>query len=148
MPFKFFDDLTFADVAFEATGKTIEEMFESAANATTASMIEGLKTVKKKESIEISLEAPSEERLLFDFLQEIIFYKDAKQLLFSGYSIKISFIKRRELSTYSLKATLKGEKMDPMRHNMIVDVKAVSWHQFKVAQSSDGIWIAFVILDV
>ena len=46
-----------------------------------------------------------------------------------------------------LEAKLSGEKIDTGKHNMIVDVKAVSFHMYKVEKTDDG-WKAFVILDV
>jgi SHS2 domain-containing protein len=40
-----------------------------------------------------------------------------------------------------------GEVLDPMRHDQVVDVKAVTLHRFQVARSPEG-WKAFVILDI
>lgn len=135
--------MTFADVAFEATGKTIEEMFICAAKATTNSMVDDLTKIETKKSIKIEIKANDEEKLLFEFLQEIIFYKDAKQLLFREYEILIKKIE----SGFLLEANLKGEKINNKKHDLIVDVKAVSWHRFEVEKTKSG-YRAFVILDV
>jgi SHS2 domain-containing protein len=143
MPYKFLEGLTMADIAFEATGATREEMFIAAANAMTATQLHDLREIKPKEKKELVLEAGDIERLLHDFLQELIFYKDAELLLFSNYELKIS--KMRE--GLKLTATLAGEKIDPKRHNLLVDVKAVSWHKFSVSEK-DGAWTAIVIIDV
>jgi len=40
-----------------------------------------------------------------------------------------------------------GEKIDPSKHELIVDVKAVTLHRFGVTQIEEG-WIASVILDI
>ncbi|NTV43837.1 MAG: archease, partial [Syntrophobacteraceae bacterium] len=40
-----------------------------------------------------------------------------------------------------------GEKIDPDRHDLIVDVKAVTFHHFRVEQTRHG-WEAMVILDL
>ena len=45
MPFKFIEDIAIADVAFEATGKNLDELFKSAAQAVIESMANP-KTVK------------------------------------------------------------------------------------------------------
>jgi len=50
------------------------------------------------------------------------------------------------LSTNTAKRLLKGEEIDNKKHHMIVDVKAVSWHMYKVEKKEE--WNAFVILDV
>ena len=89
MPYRFVEGVAIADVTFEATGKTLEELFESPGKAVTNSMVSDLAIVEQKITKEFTLKAENEEKLLHDFLQEIIFYKDAETLLFSGYSLKI-----------------------------------------------------------
>lgn len=131
-----------ADVAFEATGKTLEELFESAGRALTNSMIENPEKIEAKETVTFCLKSTTEEKLLHNFLSEIVFYKDAEMLIFSKYELKFS--KKRE--EIILEASLKGEKIDNKKHHMIVDVKAVSWHMYKV-EKTDA-WKAFAILDV
>jgi SHS2 domain-containing protein len=142
MPYSYIEGYTMADVAFEATGKTLEEMFESAAMAVTNSMVSEMQAIDRTEKVEITIESKDEEKLLHDFLQEILFYKDAENLVFSGYSVKIS----RTGKGYSLMAEMTGEQIDMNKHDLVVDVKAVSWHRYKVEKTD--VWKAFVILDV
>ena len=142
MPYEFLEDLAIADVAFEATGKTIEELFESAALAVNNTQVKDLKSVKQKISKEIKVESDSIEMLLFNFLQELIFLKDTELLLFSKFDIKITQGKK-----YKLKSKAYGEKLDMKKHELLVDVKAVSLHNFKVEETKEG-WKADVILDV
>jgi SHS2 domain-containing protein len=143
MPYRFLEGLTMADIAFEATGKSIEEMFVSAAEAMANTQIEDLRSLDTKVKKEFTLEAPDLERLLHDFLQELIFLKDADLLLFKQHTLKIE----QTTAGYSLKASLKGEAIDMKKHKMLVDVKAVSWHKFKVEKTKSG-WKAVVIIDV
>lgn len=142
MPYRFIEGYTMADVAFEATGESLEEMLESAAKALTNSMVSDLSAIGTKKRIGVNIESRDAERLLHDFLQEIIFYKDAENLIFSKYSIKVS----EKDGGYVLEALLDGEEIDMEKHDLVVDVKAVSWHRYKV-EKKDG-WKAFVILDV
>ncbi len=143
MAYQFFDDVAIADVAFEATGKTLGELFESAALATTNTMVKDLSTVKKKEKRTVKLSQKELDRLLHDFMQEIIFLKDAEMLLFSSYDIVIE----ETAGGFELTATCEGERLDMGRHELLVDVKAVSWHMFKIEHAA-GSWKAFIILDV
>ncbi len=143
MPYRFVEGVAIADVTFEATGKTLEGLFESAGKALTNSMVADLNSVERKVKKKFTLKAENEERLLHDFLQEIIFYKDAETLLFSGYSLKIT----KSDKGWLLEATLEGEKLDMKKHDLIVDVKAVSWHMFKLEKNEKG-WKALAILDV
>ena len=46
-----------------------------------------------------------------------------------------------------LAATARGEPIDPQRHHLDVEVKAITYHGLKVQQEGDG-WLAEVIVDV
>lgn len=143
MGFRFLEDVAIADVAFIAEGKTIEAIFEDSAIALTSSMIKDIKEIKESKTQKIEIKSKNPEQLLHDFLQELIFLKDAKLLLFSSFKIEIS----NKENEFELKCTAKGEKIDMKKHELLVDVKAVSFHRFEVKEEK-GIWKCFVILDV
>lgn len=142
MPFKYLEDIAIADVAFEATGKTMEEMFESAGLATMQVMAE-LKGVRRDVKKDILTMADSIEMLLKKFLDELIYIKDAELLLFSKFDAKITKVK----GGYKIHVTALGEKLDMERHKLGVDVKATTMHMFEVKQEK-GLWKARVILDI
>lgn len=146
MPFKYIPEIATADIAFEATGKTEEELFEQCALAVEQTMVD-VKNVKAKEKREINLEADALDKLLFNFLSELLFYKDADRLLFSKFSVKISEKGKGKSKTYQLKATAKGEKIDLKRHVLHNDVKAITWHMFKIEKTRTG-YKALIIVDV
>lgn len=140
MNYKFFDHT--ADVLFEAEGKSLGELFEAAALATEETQVD-LKDVKQKIKKQVRLQNEKIDMLLFDFLQELIFLKDARLLLFSGIKVSV----KEKNKKYFLESVLKGEKIDPKRHNLKVDVKAVTLHRFEVKPTKKG-WFALVILDI
>jgi len=142
MPFEFHDEIATADVAFEAWGQTIEEMFISAAEATMNVMVADLEKIERRKSREIEISSEAVDMLLFNLLQEIIFLKDAEQLLLRIESVEIGYD-----GLYFVKAICWGEQIDPGKHELIVDVKAVTLHMFKVEQTPRG-WDAFIILDI
>ena len=143
MPYRFLEDLATADIAFEATSKTLDELFIQAALATTNVMLRDLKKIQEKERREMKIEADEIDMLLFNFLQEIIFYKDAEQLIFNRYDLKID----AGGPVLKLSAVVYGETLDMEKHDLIVDVKAVTLHQFEVKKTDAG-WEATVILDI
>jgi SHS2 domain-containing protein len=143
MPYKFLDDISIADAGFEARGKTLEELFASAASAVTNTMVEDLSRVERKTSRELDIRNDDLEMLLFHFLQELIFYKDAEQLLFNVFELSIE----QNDGSWHLHGRAFGERISPERHELLVDVKAVSLHKFKVEKLSRG-WKATVIVDV
>ena len=57
MPYRYLDDIATADVAFEATGKTIEEMFIAAADATMNVMVGELGSIRRSKHKTIRVES-------------------------------------------------------------------------------------------
>lgn len=143
MPYRFLEDEAIADVAFEARGATLSALLSAAALATTNVMVKDLKQVKRRVTKKIATKADSIEMLLFNFLQEIIYYKDAELLLFNSYAVKT----KKEKKGFSLVCTARGERLDMKKHELMVDVKAVTLHQFEVKRVARG-WKAHVILDI
>jgi SHS2 domain-containing protein len=143
MPFRYLDDVATADVAFEAVGNTVEEMFLCAAEATTRVMIESPETIRGRENLSFHLENDELDMLLFDFLQEIIYYKDARRLLvrITGLSIDL------DSTPLTLTAKAEGEAMIQGHHPLLTDVKAVTLHRFAVEKTAAG-WKATVVLDI
>ncbi len=143
MRYKYLEDVAIADVAFEAEGKTPEELFESSGFALTNAMIKDLGQLEQRVEKSFEVEAEDVEMLLFNFLQELIFYKDAERLLFNKFELDIEQKEDRWL--LSVKAY--GEEIDREKHELLADAKAVALHNFKVEETAKG-WMAMVIVDV
>jgi SHS2 domain-containing protein len=143
MPFHYLEDVATADVAFEATGNTIEEMFLAAAEATIGVMLENSKDIRGTDEISFRLEEQELEMLLFDFLQEIIYAKDARRMLLLVDSVDID----KESSPLGLTVRARGETLDSQQHRLLTDVKAVTMHRFAIHKGEHG-WTATVVLDV
>jgi SHS2 domain-containing protein len=144
MPYQYLDDIATADVAFEARGKTMEDMFISAAEASMNVMVDDLSAIEKIERRRICLWAEDVDMLLFDFIQELIYFKDAEQLLLRVSQIFIE----QENGGLRLQADLYGEVLDSVKHELNADVKAVTLHRFAVEQTPGKRWKATVILDI
>lgn len=144
MPFCFTDQITTADVAFEAWGETLEELFISSAEALLRTMAESPELVERRQDFSIRLEQEELDLLLFLFLQELIYLKDAGRLLLHADAVQIT---EEGEGCYQLQASVSGEVIDAARHRLLVDVKAVTLHCFKV-WFEDDLWKAVVVLDV
>jgi SHS2 domain-containing protein len=143
MPFHFLEEMATADIAFEAWGEDLEETFISAADATMNVMVEELNSIQPREKREFRLENEELDLLLFDLLQELIYYKDSEKLMLRIHQARV----KRNAQPYVLEALALGEKLDPDRHHPRVDVKAVTLHHFRLEKSRQG-WKALVILDI
>src|SRR6516165_8379774 len=81
MPYHYLEEIGTADIAFEATGRDLPELFSDAADATTNVMIDNIDAIQSRETRQIKVSNDKLDMLLFDFLQELIFLKDAERLL-------------------------------------------------------------------
>ena len=143
MPYHYLEEVGTADIAFEATGRDLPELFAAAADATMNVMIDNLDAIESRETRQIELSNDNIEMLLFDFLQELIYFKDAKRLLLRVRETQID----QKDKAYFLKANVAGERLDDARHHQRADVKAVTLHGFSVMKH-DGGWKAKVLLDI
>jgi len=143
MPYQYLEDIATADIAFSAWEANLEALFTAAADATMNVMIEQLDSIQPLETHGFRLRSESIDMLLFDFLQELIFLKDSRRLLLRAGRLSIQEIN----SGWELEAKVRGEVLDPARHEQRVDVKAVTLHRFQVEETEDG-WQAQVILDI
>lgn len=142
MPYEFLDDVAIADIAFRAWSKDLEELFIAAGDAVINTMIDNLEAIALTETRTFNLDNDQLDLLLFNFLQELVYYKDSELLLLRAQQVHI-----QEEGNYYLIATTQGERLDRDRHHQRVDVKAVTLHRFQLEKTDDG-WIAMVILDI
>jgi len=143
MPYEYLEEIAIADIAFRATGKTKDEVFAAAADATVNVMVEDLSKIRDRERLPLRLENDALDLLLFDFLNGFVYLKDAKGLLMRVGTIRVG----RQDSRFTLSGELYGEKLDPLRHPLRGDVKAVTLHRFNLQRNDDG-WEATVVLDI
>ncbi len=139
MSFKYIEGIALAEAAFEAKGKDLKELFTSCADAfidTSANP----KTIKSSKKIDISVKADDIEKLLYEFLEELVFLKDSEEIVFNKVNIS-------QINEKSLKATAIGDKISPDKQELRADVKAITMHKFKVEKTKDG-WKAMVVMDI
>ena len=143
MPYTYLEEIGTADIAFEATGRDLPELFTAAADATMNVMIENLDAIEPRAKRRFELKNDAIDMLLFDFLQELIYFKDAELLLLRVRKMQID----EKDDHYFLNAATEGEPLDSARHEQRADVKAVTLHDFQV-EKIDGGWKASVLLDI
>lgn len=137
--FKFID-ITSADVAFEAYGKDLNELFANSALAMFEVMI-NTSLVNKKIERFIEVNGYDLLSLMFNWLNELIFYVDTENLAFSEFEVNV------DEKNFKLKAICKGEKIDRNKHEVRTLVKACTYHKMKIWKENE-IWKATVILDI
>ncbi len=134
-----FVDITTADVAFVAYGKDLNELFANAALAMFEVMI-NTSQIEKKEEEKVSVEGYDLESLMFNWLNELLYISDSKNLAFSEFEVKI------DDKNFRLESICRGEKINHGKHETRTVVKAATYHQMKIWK--EDVWKAQVILDI
>ena len=143
MSFYFLDDIALADIAFEVEGQSLEDIFKESSQAFLHIQINNPEDLRFIETLHIKKSHKEPDLLLYQFLQELVYYKDVDRLLLV---VKDILIEPREFE-FKLSATLQGEPLDPSRHDQRADVKAVTFHKLSVEKTDQG-WHALVVVDV
>ncbi len=141
--YRYLDDVAIADVAFEARGGTLAELFSSSCDATLGVMVEDPAALLPRERRSFSAEEEAPDMLLYRVLNELLFFKDSEGILLRCPRCRVE----EQAGVWAFQAELAGERVDPARHRPLADVKAVTLHLLSVERVSDG-WRARVVLDV
>ena len=117
-----------ADIGFKAYGKNLKEAFENA-GLDIFNIISDTNNIEPAK--EISFEVTSEDNvsMLYDYLEELLFYHEVEFMLFSEFDVEI-------LDNYSLRATIKGEEINWEKHERKSEIKAITFHKMELKQSN------------
>ena len=128
-----------ADIGFRAFGASLPELFQNCAFAMLSVAYE-LDAIQESTEFPIEAGGGDYESLLVNFLNELLFLTDGRQLAIRRIGI-------RELTPERVLAAAFGEPRDPARHPARVLVKAVTYHQLRVSETPAGC-LAEVYLDI
>jgi SHS2 domain-containing protein len=135
--FELFDHT--ADLGLRVTAPDLNALFTEAAVGLFSMMTDDLSAVRPNLSVPFTVTGTDREYLLFDWLRELNLYADENRVLFSRFAVS--------LTDSGLSATAHGEPLDPARHSLAREVKAITYHGLKVETTADG-WLAEVIVDI
>lgn len=128
-----------ADMGIRGIAPTLAESFEQAALALTA-VITDPDAVEEAASISIKCQAPDNELLFLEWINELIYQMSVHNLLFGRFEVTIG---HSELS-----ATVCGETVDREKHQPAVEIKGATFTELRVYQNSESMWVAQCIVDV
>ena len=127
-----------ADIGVVGIGPTKAEAFRQAALALTAVITDPAK-VAQTGRVAIACSAPTDELLLLEWLNAIIFEMAVRHMLFGDYIV--------EIDDGHLRATALGEPADVERHEPAVEIKGATFTGLQVTHDSAG-WRAQCVVDV
>ncbi len=141
--FHFLDDIATADLAFDASGDSLQEVFQGA----TCAVIEALAdptTVGAtwRQTIERTDEDPAE--LLFDWLSDLVYWKDAAGVVFNRSELTLT---HEDPGCWKLRGALYGEPVNGSVQTLRADVKGITKHLYRLVQEGHR-WTVRVVVDV
>jgi SHS2 domain-containing protein len=127
------------DVGFVVRARDAAELFARAAWG-MFDLLTDLRTVRPVESRAVRVTADDQAALLVRWLSELNFVHATEYKLFSRFDV-------RKATSTAVEATVWGEAIDPARHAVYTEIKAVTFHGLAVEQAG-GAWTARVLFDV
>jgi SHS2 domain-containing protein len=129
-----------ADLGLRVWAADPEALFAEAAAALFAAVVEDLDAVEPREPTTVRVAGTDVAFLLFDWLRELLFRFEVDHRVFSRFEVR--------LGSDGLEGTAWGEPLDPGRHPLGHEVKAITYHGLRVEPTEDGGWLAEVIVDI
>jgi SHS2 domain-containing protein len=128
-----------ADLGLRVRAADVNALFAEAATALFAAIVDGIESVRPDQPVEVHIEGTDLEYLLFDWLRELLYRFDAGHMVFSRFDVSVD--------GGGLAATAWGEPLDPARHVLSHEVKAITYHGLSVSEEGSE-WVAEVIVDI
>jgi SHS2 domain-containing protein len=128
-----------ADLGLRVRAPDLDTLFAEAAACLFSAILEDVGTVRPEQAVTVELTGADREFLLFDWLRELLLRFDADHLVFGRFEVRVL--------GDGLTGTAWGELLDPARHLLGNEVKAITYHELKVVRDGDG-WLAEVIVDI
>jgi SHS2 domain-containing protein len=139
--YSFLEGVTRADSAIEVRGESLGDVFATAARALAESMADPRSLGSDREH-RVELTADRLDLLLYDWLAEIIYLKDARREVYPRAEVQIEGAGPCRLS-----ASLRGGAIDSEATLRRADLKAVTFHRFLLEPHDHG-WRARFVIDI
>jgi SHS2 domain-containing protein len=127
-----------ADLGLRIRAADLETLFAEAGQA-LVSLIVDVASIEPRQEATFRIEGRERDYLLFDWLNELLFAFEKDRLLYCEFTVAFD--------AEGLSATARGEPLDPSRHELDHEVKAITYHGLKVRQEAGG-WLAELIVDI
>ena len=128
-----------ADLGLRIRAGGLNGLFAEGGRALFSVLVANPESIRAVHEVEFQLEGDRRDDLLFDWLAELLFTFDARHLVLARFEV--------DVSDNGLTAVARGEPIDTDRHELDMEIKAITYHGLKVEREDDG-WLAEVIVDL
>jgi SHS2 domain-containing protein len=128
-----------ADIGLRIRAGNLNELFADAGRALFSLIVSNLDAVRPIEEVNFDIRGQRYDDLMVDWLSALLLTFETRKLLFSQFDPVVA--------ANGLKAAVRGEPLDPARHQLDMEVKAITYHGLKVEHDGRE-WQAEVIVDI
>jgi SHS2 domain-containing protein len=129
-----------ADLGLRVRAADVDGLFADAGRGLFSLMVANLDDVRTVDEVSLGVVGAELDYLLFDWLNELLFVFDTRRLVLVEFQVRVA--------ESGVQATARGEPFNPARHHAEHEVKAITYHELKVSQETDGTWLAELIVDI
>ena len=128
-----------ADFGLRVFGKDLEALFRNAALAVYDLMTDR-SVLAATDTVSIRVEGDDRPDLMVNWLREVLY-------CWIGHELLVKDVIRLDLTAHAVHAELACAPFDAARHEILHEIKAVTYHDIDVSETADG-YCARIILDV
>jgi SHS2 domain-containing protein len=118
-----------ADIGVRVFGKTLKELFENAGFA-MFDILADLEGIKGEITQDFELTAPNHEELLIAWLDELLYYFYAKNIIFYKFEVT-------KISEDVIVAKAFGRSISENRNRLKTEIKAATYYNLKIIKKDD-----------
>ena len=128
-----------ADICVRVYGKSFDDLLRNAAR-TMMELVTDREKVNPSQEIEVKAHGETEEELLIHWLEEILFIHQVKKMVFRDFEAHL-------VSKTEIQGKAFGESIDAEKHEIGLDIKAVTYHYLKIEYVADKLKVD-VVFDI
>lgn len=128
-----------ADIGLRIYAASLDELFAEAGRALFSVIVTNPAAVRCVQEATLEVEPAEPDDLLHDWLARLLFLFDTQRFIPAEYELRVH--------SGGVAARLQGERLDLARHQIGMEVKAVTYHELRVEETPNG-WMGEVILDL
>ncbi len=128
-----------ADLGLRVVASDLDALFCDAAEGLIAMIVSDPLIATTDPEQRFTLESPRLDWLLVDWLSELLYRFDTERTLFGQFTARVA--------EGRLEARAQMAPLDPSRHQLLHEVKAITYHGLRVEPTDAG-WLAELIVDI
>ncbi|MCS6852072.1 MAG: archease [Gemmataceae bacterium] len=128
-----------ADLGLRIRAPSLDSLFAEAGEALMSIILDDPTTIEPREAWQVQIEGDDLAYLLVDWLNALLYRFDVGHRVYRRFQVQVT--------PGGLSASAWGEPLDPARHRLQREVKAITYHGLRVEPTEAG-WLAEVIVDI